>query len=145
MKKPIIKRDLKPDSSFYYLTGKQIIDALEESHAQDQMSDTLAAHFTLLINRIATHRHFSGYSFLDEMKSHATENLVKHWRTFQHRKEGCNPFAYFTSAVRNSFIQVIKIEKRHQDLRNELALIYASDEQLLGMIENLDLSGQVAK
>ena len=145
MKKPIIKRDLKPDSSFYYLTGKQIIDALEESHAQDQMSDTLAAHFTLLINRIATHRHFSGYSFLDEMKSHATENLVKHWRTFQHRKEGCNPFAYFTSAVRNSFIQVIKIEKRHQDLRNELALIYASDEQLLGMIENLDLSGPVAK
>lgn len=145
MKKPIIKRDLKPDSSFYYLTGKQIIDALEESHAQDQMSDTLAAHFTLLINRIATHRHFSGYSFLDEMKSHATENLVKHWRTFKHTEPGCNPFAYFTSAVRNSFIQVIKIEKGHQDLRNELALIYASDEQLLGMIENLDLSGQVAK
>ena len=134
MTKPIIKRD--NSCGTYYLTGKQIIDALEESHAQDKMSDTLAAHFTLLINRIATHRHFSGYSFLDEMKSHATENLVKHWRTFQHRKEGCNPFAYFTSAVRNSFIQVIKIEKRHDHIKQSLMIESVTDEQLLQLFQN---------
>ena len=128
------KRDRS--SAAFYLTGKQIIDALEESHAQDKMSDTLAAHFTLLINRIATHRHFSGYSYLDDMKARAMLNLVKHWRVLDIDAEKVNPFAYFTTAVRNSFIQEIKQQKHQADIKEALFIEVASDEQLLEHFEN---------
>ena len=130
----MIKRDKKP-TAIFYLTGKQIIDALEESHAQDKMSDNLATHFILLIDRISTHHHFSGYSFLDDMKSHAMENLVRNWRTFKYKEEQCNPFAYFTSAIRNSFIQEIKKFHKHEKIKQALILEIATAEQLLQMFQ----------
>ena len=77
----------------------------------------------LLVDRIAMKPNFSGYTYLDEMKSEALVNLCNVWDRFDQTKSD-NPFSFFTMCVMNTFKQVLKVEKLHRNIRDQ-ELIYA--------------------
>jgi len=84
-----------------------------------QISPTLARMMIKLCERYATRGNVRGYTYNDEMKGQAILQLTQIGLQFDESKSD-NPFAYFTAAVTNSFVRVINIEKRNQNIRDDI-------------------------
>ncbi len=84
-----------------------------------QMTDNLARMFLKLCDRYATRGNVRGYTYNDEMKGQAILQLTQIGLQFDESKSD-NPFAYYTAAVTNSFVRIINIEKRNQNIRDDI-------------------------
>ena len=84
-----------------------------------QITNTLARMMIKLCERYATRGNVRGYTYNDEMKGQAILQLTQIGLQFDESKSD-NPFAYFTAAVTNSFVRVINIEKRNQNIRDDI-------------------------
>ena len=83
------------------------------------ITNTLAKMMIKLCERYATRGNVRGYTYNDEMKGQAILQLTQIGLQFDESKSD-NPFAYFTAAVTNSFVRVINIEKRNQNIRDDI-------------------------
>lgn len=63
--------------------------------------------------------YLTGNTYNEEMKGQAILQLTQIGLQFDESKSD-NPFAYFTSAVTNSFVRVINLEKQNQSVRDDL-------------------------
>jgi hypothetical protein len=84
-----------------------------------QITPTLARMMIKLCERYATRGNVRGYTYNDEMKGQAILQLTQIGLQFDESKSD-NPFAYFTAAVTNSFVRVINLEKRNQNIRDDI-------------------------
>lgn len=84
-----------------------------------KITDTLARMMLKLCERYATRGNVRGYTYNDEMRGQAILQLTQIGLQFDESKSD-NPFAYFTAAVTNSFVRVINIEKRNQNIRDDI-------------------------
>lgn len=84
-----------------------------------QITDNLARMMLKLCERYATRGNVRGYTYNDEMRGQAILQLTQIGLQFDESKSD-NPFAYFTAAVTNSFVRVINIEKRNQNIRDDI-------------------------
>jgi len=84
-----------------------------------QISNNLARMFIKLCERYATRGNVRGYTYNDEMRGQAILQLTQIGLQFDESKSN-NPFAYFTAAVTNSFVRVINIEKKMQNIRDDM-------------------------
>ena len=80
-------------------------------------TDKLAMMWIKLCERYATRGNVRGYTYNDEMKGQAILQLAQIGLQFDESKSA-NPFAYYTAAVTNSFVRVINLEKRNQNIRS---------------------------
>jgi hypothetical protein len=83
------------------------------------MTRKLATMFMKLCERYATRSNWRGYTYNDEMRSQALLQLSQIGLQFDESKSQ-NPFAYYTAAITNSFTRVLNIEKRNQNLRDDI-------------------------
>lgn len=83
------------------------------------MTKKLALMFMKLCERYATRSNWRGYTYNDEMRSQALLQLSQIGLQFDESKSQ-NPFAYYTAAITNSFTRVLNIEKRNQNLRDDI-------------------------
>lgn len=84
-----------------------------------KMTDNLARMFLKLCERYATRGNVRGYTYNDEMRGQAILQLTQIGLQFDESKSN-NPFAYYTAAVTNSFVRIINIEKRNQNIRDDI-------------------------
>ena len=63
--------------------------------------------------------YLTGNTYLDEMKGQALLQLAQMGLQFDEYKSD-NPFSYYTASVSNSFTRVLNLEKKNQDLRDDL-------------------------
>ena len=84
-----------------------------------QVTNKLALMWMKLCDRYATRGNVRGYTYNDEMKGQAILQLSQIGLKFDESKSN-NPFAYYTAVVTNSFIKVINLEKRNQNIRDDL-------------------------
>jgi hypothetical protein len=89
------------------------------SKEHGQMTNNLARMFLKLCDRYATRGNVRGYTYNDEMKGQAILQLTQIGLQFDESKSD-NPFAYYTAAVTNSFVRIINIEKRNQNIRDDI-------------------------
>ena len=87
--------------------------------AHGQATRTLASMWMKLCDRYATRGNVRGYTYNDEMRGQAILQLAQIGLQFDESKSQ-NPFAYYTAAVTNSFVRVINIEKRNQNIRDDI-------------------------
>jgi hypothetical protein len=95
---------------------------LEKGHFDKDagsITNNLARMMIKLCERYATRGNVRGYTYNDEMKGQAILQLTQIGLQFDESKSD-NPFAYFTAAVTNSFVRVINIEKRNQNIRDDI-------------------------
>ena len=83
------------------------------------LTSKLALMFMKLCERYATRSNWRGYTYNDEMRSQALLQLSQIGLQFDESKSS-NPFAYYTAAITNSFTRVLNIEKRNQNLRDDI-------------------------
>lgn len=84
-----------------------------------QMTNNLARMFIKLCERYATRGNVRGYTYNDEMRGQAILQLTQIGLQFDESKSD-NPFAYYTAAVTNSFVRIINLEKRNQNIRDDI-------------------------
>jgi hypothetical protein len=84
-----------------------------------QFTNKLARMFMKLCERYGTRSNVRGYTYNDEMRGQAILQLTQIGLQFDESKSQ-NPFAYYTAAVTNSFTRVINIEKRNQNIRDDI-------------------------
>jgi hypothetical protein len=95
------------------------LDQGEFSKDHGQMTNDLARMFIKLCERYATRGNVRGYTYNDEMRGQAILQLTQIGLQFDESKSN-NPFAYYTAAVTNSFVRIINIEKRNQNIRDDI-------------------------
>jgi hypothetical protein len=98
---------------------KGTLDKGEFSREHGKMTPKLAHMFIKLCERYATRSNWRGYTYNDEMRSQALLQLSQIGLQFDEFKSQ-NPFAYYTAAITNSFTRVLNIEKRNQNLRDDI-------------------------
>jgi len=84
-----------------------------------QATEKLALMWMKLCERYGTRGNVRGYTYNDEMQGQAILQLAQIGLQFDESKSN-NPFAYYTAAVTNSFVRVINIEKRNQNIRDDI-------------------------
>ena len=89
------------------------------SKEHGKATDNLALMWIKLCERYATRGNVRGYTYNDEMRGQAILQLAQIGLQFDESKSQ-NPFAYYTAAVTNSFVRVINIEKRNQNIRDDI-------------------------
>ena len=89
------------------------------SKSHGKATNNLAMMWIKLCERYATRGNVRGYTYNDEMRGEAILQLTQIGLQFDESKSQ-NPFAYYTAAVTNSFVRVINIEKRNQNIRDDI-------------------------
>ena len=84
-----------------------------------KITNNLAKMYIKLCERYSMRSNWRGYTYVDEMRSHALLQLSQIGLQFNELKSE-NPFAYYTAAVTNSFTRVLNLEKRNQNIRDDL-------------------------
>lgn len=91
----------------------------EFSKDHGEMTRKLAMMFMKLCERYATRSNWRGYTYNEEMRGQALLQLSQIGLQFDESKSS-NPFAYYTAAITNSFTRVLNIEKKNQNIRDDI-------------------------
>ena len=98
---------------------KGTLDAGEFCKDHGKMTRTLANMFMKLCERYATRSNWRGYTYNEEMRGQALLQLSQIGLQFDESKSQ-NPFAYYTAAITNSFTRILNIEKKNQNIRDDI-------------------------
>ena len=106
-----------------YLVGKSHWkgDLLTGGYSREHgtMTPELARMFLKLCERYATRSNWRGYTYNEEMRGQALLQLSQIGLQFDESKSQ-NPFAYYTAAITNSFTRILNIEKKMQNIRDDI-------------------------
>jgi hypothetical protein len=109
-----------------YIVGKShwrgSLDSGEFCKDHGTMTRTLAQMFMKLCERYATRSNWRGYTYNEEMRGQALLQLSQIGLQFDESKSQ-NPFAYYTAAITNSFTRILNIEKKNQNIRDDILVI----------------------
>jgi hypothetical protein len=84
-----------------------------------RITENLGKMYIKLSERYAQRSNWRGYTYVEEMRGQAILQLSQIGLQFDESKSE-NPFAYYTAAVTNSFTRVLNIEKKSQNIRDDL-------------------------
>ena len=84
-----------------------------------KMTNKLALMYMKLCERYGTRSNWRGYTYNDEMQSQALMQLSQIGLQFDESKSD-NPFAYYTAAITNSFTRILNLEKKNQNIRDDI-------------------------
>jgi hypothetical protein len=106
-----------------YLVGKSHwrgdLETGEFSKDHGKMTNKLALMFMKLCERYATRSNWRGYTYNEEMRGQALLQLSQIGLQFDESKSQ-NPFAYYTAAITNSFTRILNLEKKNQNIRDDI-------------------------
>ena len=106
-----------------YIVGKSHwrgdLDTGEFAKDHGDMTRRLAEMFIKLCERYATRSNWRGYTYNEEMRGQALLQLSQIGLQFDESKSQ-NPFAYYTAAITNSFTRILNIEKKNQNIRDDI-------------------------
>jgi len=91
----------------------------QQNKAHGRITEELGKMYLMLAERYAQRSNWRGYTYVEEMKGQAILQLSQIGLQFDESKSE-NPFAYYTAAVTNSFTRVLNIEKRMQNIRDDM-------------------------
>ena len=86
-----------------------------------RITNKLGTMFLKLVERFSHRANWRGYTYVDEMRGQALVQLSQIGLQFNESKSD-NPFAYYTAVVNNSFTRVLNIEKRNQNIRDDILI-----------------------
>jgi hypothetical protein len=98
---------------------KGTLDKGHFSKDHGRITENLGRMYIKLSERYAQRSNWRGYTYVEEMKGQAILQLSQIGLQFDESKSE-NPFAYYTAAVTNSFTRVLNLEKKNQNIRDDL-------------------------
>lgn len=120
-----------PPFQHYRLDKKGVLQCVGKSHwiggmqngsfstTHGKVTPELAKMYMKLCERYGTRSNWRGYTYNDEMRSQALMQLSQIGLQFDESKSE-NPFAYYTAAITNSFTRILIVEKKNQNIRDDI-------------------------
>lgn len=115
------KREKSSTTIGHYVRNADLLPAVIEAKKAGKVTNKLMMMIQMIAERYSKKANFAGYSFREDMVSVAVENLCKNALKFDHEKYS-NPFAFYTTAIHNSFLQFMADEKKHRNIRDALLI-----------------------
>jgi DNA-directed RNA polymerase specialized sigma subunit len=103
----------------YYIDNLEILNELSMYNDAGVMSENLGCILLDIANNLSNKGSFAGYTWKDDMVGEAILTCMKYLKNFDINKS-TNAFSYITQIMRNSFINYIKIQNRHGEIKNSL-------------------------
>ena len=123
----------------YYIKNKQILNELSEYKKTGIISEKLGEIFITIATNYSKKGSFSGYTWKDEMISEAILTCIKYIKNFDIEIKNPNPFAYITTICHRAFVNYIKKQKKHSQIKdecyNKFYLIKEKDEYISKAID----------
>ena len=113
------------------------------SKTHGTMTNELAKMFMKLVERYGTRGNWRGYTYNDEMQGAALLQLSQIGLQFNELKSQ-NPFAYYTAAITNSFTRVLNLEKKGQNIRDDILEQHGLNPSYTRQVKNEILSKDAA-
>jgi len=132
---------LKKGKKGKYLSNKELREELTKSNELGRATKKLHSLFFLMAIKISNRRNFYSYKFKYGMIKDAYMHCINKYHMFDLTKTSADgtlksPFSYYTSAIINKFIEIIKIRKEEAILRYRLR---RDDTGVYYRINDLDL------
>lgn len=108
-----------------------------------RITENLGRMFMKLSERYAQRSNWRGYTYVEEMKGQAILQLSQIGLQFDESKSE-NPFAYYTAAVTNSFTRILNLEKKAQNIRDDLLEEHGLTPSMTRQ-NSQDFAGEVAR
>ena len=86
------------------------------------ITNNLANMYMKLCTRYGTRGNWRGYTYNDEMQAQGIAQLTQVCLQFDESKSD-NPFAYYTAIINAAFTRVLNLEKRGQNIRDDILQI----------------------
>lgn len=118
-KKTVTRRPKSTTTKGHYVTNSVLLPEVIRAKQLGRVTNELARMILMIAERFSCKSNFVGYSFREDMVSFAMVNLMANALKFNPEKSN-NPFAFYTTAIRNSFLQYLADEKKHRDIRDSL-------------------------
>lgn len=135
-----------PPFKHYILRNNELVEVLRSHWSGDfntgtfvayrgKVSNKLAKMWQLLVERAGEHARYRGYSYINEMKSEAIEQLINVGLQFNEAKSE-NPFSFYTTTVINCFKKIKDIEKEIQTGRDDLLIQAGSSPSFTRQVDH---------
>jgi hypothetical protein len=108
--------EVKPPPK-HYVRNKDLLPEIIRCKEKGVVSNELGRMLLLIVNNYAKKGNWSNYTYRDDMKGHAMVHLSNAALKFDPARSN-NPFAYYTQVTKNAFIQVLKQERKHRNIRD---------------------------
>ena len=121
VKKTVARKPRATTTKGHYVTNSVLLPEVIRAKQLGRVTNELARMVLMIAERFSRKSNFVGYSFREDMVSFAMVNLMANALKFNPEKSN-NPFAFYTTAIRNSFLQYLADEKKHRDIRDSLII-----------------------
>ena len=141
-----IKKTNFPPFKHYIMREGEIIE-VGRSHWKDglqngtfcidhgHMTNKLAKMFMLLTENISHKNNWRNYSWKEDFIGSAITHLCQVGLQFDESRSS-NPFAFFTTIISHCFVRVLNLEKRGQDIKNDLLIMAGVQPSFSRQIDN---------
>lgn len=111
------------ENNEFYCVGKSHwkgeLETGEFCKDHGQITNKLAKIYLMMCEKYAMKYNWRGYTYNDEMRGSGVLQLTYVGLRFNEAKSN-NPFSYFTQVITNSFLRILNIEKKGQNLRDDI-------------------------
>lgn len=114
---------------------KNALENGEFCQEHGKISNRLAMMFMKLVERYSQRGNWRGYTYVDEMRSQALLQLSLVGLQFNESRSD-NPFAYYTVTVSNAFTRVLNLEKRNQNIRDDMLVMHGVTPSMTRQVDN---------
>lgn len=101
-----------------------------------KITNRLALMFLTLVDRYSRRSNWRGYSYIDEMRGQALLQLSQVGLQFDEAKSE-NPFAFYTTTVKNAFTKILNNEKRNQTIRDDILIDNGSSPSFTRQVDDM--------
>jgi hypothetical protein len=111
------KKPVEKPAPKHYVRNKDLLPEIIKCKEKGEISNELGRMLLLIVNNYARKGNWANYTYRDDMKGHAMVHLTNAALKFDPSRSN-NPFAYYTQVTKNAFIQVLKQERKHRNIRD---------------------------
>ena len=103
----------------YYVKNSELMPHIYEYRETGKVSEELGSMILKIASNYANKGNFYGYTWKEDMVGEAVLTCIKYMHNFDPMKQKRpNPFAYFTTVIRNAFLNYIRKQKKHSEIKD---------------------------
>jgi len=104
----------------FYVKNEDLLPHIHEYRETGIVSEELGRMLMMIADNFANKGSFHNYTWKEDMKQEAIITCLRYIHNFNPlRYSRPNPFAYFTTIIRNSFLNYIRKQKQHSKIKDE--------------------------
>lgn len=117
-KKKFIKKK-QSDKALHYVNNEEMLEEFRKYKSTGIISNELGTMFVKIARNLSNKSNFIGYTWKEEMIGEAVLTCIKYSKNFDPDKSK-NAFGYISRFCYNSFIEYIKKQKNHSQIKETL-------------------------